>query len=506
MVLIPLMLLAHNGIASEKILLLPFLHTAHVNLYAIVGEALVKSGHDVTIITHPRNKKVISDTTAMSVIYTEEIGRSMFVDSKEFQSGLFNMSMIKIVRPVLHLLVGYCESILANQHIMTQLQNTRYDLVIVEGNAMGLCLYAIPYKLGVPYISLLGHMDPWTVRVGALPSVEPFPIMCKTNDMDFTQRVTNTLIYVTYTFVLPAIIAYQHNYIVLKYVPEKPAIDLRDLHKLSQLWLVNWEPNMLDYPRVSTPYYHFIGGIAVKDANPLPADIEKFVQRNQNGCILLTFGSAIRNIPIDIMQKFLNTFEQIHFNVLLTNNGENPPYIPENVMIKNWLPQNDILGHPKIKLFINHGGNNGQLEALYHGVPQILFPIMNDQSYNSLKVKEKGFGLIMDVHHFTVQELVDNISMVTSERKYEKNAKRASAIFRSLPSKMDSVIFWVNHVINYGGHHLRPPYMNMPLYKFFLLDILAFFVLSFVSVSFVIIVSCKCCCRFCFVKTKEKTH
>jgi UDP:flavonoid glycosyltransferase YjiC (YdhE family) len=46
----------------------------------------------------------------------------------------------------------------------------------------------------------------------------------------------------------------------------------------------------------------------------------------------------------------------------------------ENVLFLPWLPQNDLLGHPKTKLFITHCGKNGIFEALYHGIPMIGFP------------------------------------------------------------------------------------------------------------------------------------
>ena len=57
--------------------------------------------------------------------------------------------------------------------------------------------------------------------------------------------------------------------------------------------------------------------------------------------------------------------------------------VPSNVMLSKWLPQNDLLGHKKTRLFIAHGGNNGQMEGLYHGLPMIVMPFGGDQMYSA---------------------------------------------------------------------------------------------------------------------------
>ena len=489
---------------NEKILMIPIFHTSHVNFFVTAGEALSEKGHDVTLLAHPRNKKVLN-RKGVSVLYTKDI--EFVIDSDNFQDKVFKPNPLHIVQSLITAAGDYCESIFTDEEMIAKLQNSKYNLVIVEGDPVGFCLYAIPYKLGVPYMSMAAIMDPWTTRVGALPSVEPYPVIAQTNEMDFFQRVGNTLAYVMVHFVATQFVAYKQNYIISKYVPERPYIDIRDLHKQSKIWLINWEPYILDYPRVSSPYYHYIGGIGTRPAKALPTELEKFVQRNDNGCIVLTFGSAIRKIPLDIMETFLDAFRQVNYNVIITNKGENPKDIPPNVKIQTWLPQNDILGHPKTKLFITHGGNNGQLEALYHGIPQIVFPVAIDQSYNGLRVEKKQIGFRMDVNDFTSQELLDNIKKITSDEKYERNAKKASQIYHSLPSSKDNIIFWVNHVLKFGADHLRPPYLDMPFYQFFMFDVLAFFLFVIAFVILVVIYIFKCCCRLCKRRSaKNKTE
>ena len=84
----------------------------------------------------------------------------------------------------------------------------------------------------------------------------------------------------------------------------------------------------------------------------------------------------------------------------------------------SWLPQNDLLAHPSIKLFISHCGNNGQYEALYHCVPIIGLPVFGAQPYNAAKIHAKGFGIYLNVVDFTIKDLDMAINELLSNTIY----------------------------------------------------------------------------------------
>ena len=81
----------------------------------------------------------------------------------------------------------------------------------------------------------------------------------------------------------------------------------------------------------------------------------------------------------------------------------------------SWLPQNDILGHPKTRLFIGHAGLNGIFESTYHGVPMICSPFFGDQFVNAQVAKRAGFAEIVDLETTSAEDFVSLIHKVLNQ-------------------------------------------------------------------------------------------
>ncbi len=75
-----------------------------------------------------------------------------------------------------------------------------------------------------------------------------------------------------------------------------------------------------------------------------------------------------------------------------------------------------VLGHPKTRAFITHGGTNGIYEAIYHGVPMVGIPMFADQPDNMVHMKAKGAALIMDFNSMKTEDLRDAINTVINEK------------------------------------------------------------------------------------------
>lgn len=90
---------------------------------------------------------------------------------------------------------------------------------------------------------------------------------------------------------------------------------------------------------------------------------------------------------------------------------------PENVFIGKWLPQDDILAHKNVKLFISHCGMGSTVESKYHGVPIVGIPIFADQDFNIDTIVDEGWAIRADLTTLTEQSLSQAINEILENPK-----------------------------------------------------------------------------------------
>ncbi|XP_071402358.1 UDP-glucuronosyltransferase 2A2-like isoform X4 [Centroberyx affinis] len=279
----------------------------------------------------------------------------------------------------------------------------------------------------------------------------------------------------------------------------------------ADIWLMRtyWD---FEFPRPFLPNFKFVGGIHCRPAKPLPEDMEEFVQSSGDaGIVVFTLGSFITNITAEKGDMIASALAQIPQKVLWRYKGEKPKTLGANTRIYDWIPQNDLLGHPKTRAFITHGGTNGIYEAIYHGVPMVGIPMFGDQPDNMVHMKAKGAALIMDFNFMQTQDLTDAVNAVINEPSYKENALRLSSIHHDRPiSPLDEAVFWIEFTMrNNGAKHLRVQAHELTWYQYHSLDVFAFFLAVALLLTLLFIKSCSFCVRRCCGrkgKTKRKAE
>jgi len=112
-----------------------------------------------------------------------------------------------------------------------------------------------------------------------------------------------------------------------------------------------------------------------------------------DGVVVVAFGSMVSTLPTQTLRMLAIVLGRMKQKVLWKIKESLLSTKLSNIKTVDWIPQNDILGHAKTRLFLPHVGHNSIYEAAYHGVPVVGFPLWSDQPENAGQITRAGMGL-----------------------------------------------------------------------------------------------------------------
>ncbi|XP_055916179.1 uncharacterized protein LOC129949013 [Eupeodes corollae] len=231
--------------------------------------------------------------------------------------------------------------------------------------------------------------------------------------------------------------------------------------------------------RPHPPGFIEIGGIQVKDkANPLPQEVDEFLKTANEGFILFSLGTNVKSSDIssNTTSAIFKVLSQSKYKVLWKWDSAEMPGESTNIMFRKWFPQDDLLAHPQLKLFITHAGKGSSVEAQYHGVPMLAIPVYGDQFGNAEEMRTMGYGLIVNHRNVTEQSFRRDFAEILKNPKYLKAVTKFSKLYTDRPlSPRESVIYWTEYVIRHrGAKHMQSPVIHMNFFQKNSLDVIVF--------------------------------
>ncbi|GAB0090002.1 hypothetical protein DMENIID0001_046330 [Sergentomyia squamirostris] len=273
---------------------------------------------------------------------------------------------------------------------------------------------------------------------------------------------------------------------------------LSEIEEKTKLVLVNYSPVIHD-PEPILPNVIPVAGMHIKTPKPLTEEFEKILNSSENGLILFSVGTNVetRMLGEDRIWKFLEVFRQLpQYNFLWKFDEDGIADVPKNVIIKKWLPQNDILAHPNTKLFISHCGLLSSVEATYYGVPVLSTPIFWDQFVNAHHLVKAGLAEQFNIVDFTTEEVKDLILKMTTNPKYSITAEKRSRLLRDQPQPpLEKALWWIDFILrNPDVDFLQSKSKGMDVLILHSVDVIAFLlvillilVIIFLKLSFCIV-------------------
>ncbi|KAF5287790.1 hypothetical protein FQA39_LY15726 [Lamprigera yunnana] len=219
------------------------------------------------------------------------------------------------------------------------------------------------------------------------------------------------------------------------------------------------------------------GGIYRPTPDPLPEKIQKTLDSATQGFIYFSLGSNAKSKDLskETQKVILDTFAELPYVILWKFEEEGIIEKSENVITSKWLPQLNVLKHPHIKLFITQGGLQSMDEAIYSHVPMLGMPVFADQQFNIKKMVKKGFGLYIDYKKLTKEEFKEKILEVIGNSRYKNKVKELADLAQDQQiNSLEKAVWWTEYVIRHkGAYHLRSPMLDIPIYQYLLLDVIA---------------------------------
>uniref|UniRef100_A0A8C9PT94 UDP-glucuronosyltransferase n=1 Tax=Spermophilus dauricus TaxID=99837 RepID=A0A8C9PT94_SPEDA len=323
------------------------------------------------------------------------------------------------------------------------------------------------------------------------------------DQMTFMERIKNMLYVLYFDFWFQTFDEKKWNQFYSE-ILGRPTTLLETMSK-ADIWLIRtyWD---LEFPRPTLPNVDFVGGLHCGPAKLLPKEMEDFVQSSgEKGVVVFSLGSMVNNMTEERANVIASALAQIPQKVIWRYDGKKPATLGPNTRLYKWIPQNDLLGHPKTKAFITHGGTNGIYEAIYHGIPLVGIPLFGDQPDNVMHMKAKGAALRLNFITMSSMDLLNALNAVINEPSYKENAMRLSRIHHEQPVKpLDRAVFWIEFVMRHkGAKHLRVAAHDLSWFQYYSLDVLGFLLACVATVIFIITKCCLFCCQK-FAKTGKK--
>ncbi|KAG7196863.1 hypothetical protein KM043_014499 [Ampulex compressa] len=437
----------------------PYPSRSHQVIFRSFSMELAKKAHDVIIFTTDSGENVKRENyTEVNLHYVSDTFQKNMDFMQLSKDGLW--AFINAVSDQSEIMSEAVLSHPAMQRFILTNGTEKFDLIV----AQCLCndaIYALSIRLNAPMIGISSLpmlvFHHYILGNPFIPAYSPDVLLGLTDRMNLWERITNLyyasrILYVYLYTVLP-----KQDMIMRKYFGQ----DMPPIREMSKhLSLIFFSvPQYFPYPRPNVPSVINIGGFRLQHRS--------------------------KALPSEVLNVFISAFAELPYTVLWKFEVDNLPNTTDNLILRKWLPQEAVLAHPNIVLFITQGGFQSVEEAIDNAVPMIAFPMLSDQTWNVNRLVTLSVAKKLIIHEVDKKTLKRTIHEVVTNKSYKAAVTKLRDLFHDLPHPpMEHAIWWTEHVIRHkGAPHLWNRSREMPWYELLMLDVLAIILLGLVVLS-----------------------
>lgn len=483
----------HQVLSASILYISPMASPSHHIWNRQIALKLAKIGHNVTMLTHDTEPQIHYNLTIihMEGVYEHEALSTNFdyMDLAEHQaknSFLDSKMLYDWVRPIAQL--DFETKGLAQ--LINYPMDYTFDLIIIDYLASQY-LYPIIDRFNRPPVIavtplLIHHTMSPNFGGHIYPSYNSHYVTPYTNQLSFTERISNMVFVYFDQFYRKFYFLKECEVMGRKYFGDAYVRPMEEYESNFSLLLSNHDP-LVAYPLALPPNIISVAALHAHMGNKLPKDLQHILDTSKEGVILFSFGTNVKSklLRNELKRKIIEGLGRLKQTVIWKYEDDISG-LPKNIVTRKWLPQNDMMEHPNLKLFITHGGALSTQEAMFHGVPIVGIPFFADQINNIRKMVSRDLGQQILISDLTSDILYDTVTEVLGNNKYSKACHRVSVLLKDKPqTSLDTAIYWIERTLKYGTiEEFRLPTSNMTLIEIYNLDILGVIALVFWIIIF----------------------
>jgi hypothetical protein len=256
---------------AAKILIVTFMNESHFLELNGVGQPLLDRGHEVYVLfdsetTLPKS----ADKRYKVVNYKVQFHAKAWSSDAESQKKFIEATRdINVDDGFLAVLTkDICINMVSDKELFPKLEALKFDLVIVD-NFLAPCFFLVPYKLGLPYVSVGSVLFSWYLRLPMLPSVLEPTIDYKTLRLFFCDDDTKCGFMKRFCRLLSFIMVETFSELMFdtEYLREYVSFPtIKELRENASMTLVN-RHHLLSSPVPKLPHVEYVGGITTRPGN-----------------------------------------------------------------------------------------------------------------------------------------------------------------------------------------------------------------------------------------------
>ncbi|XP_047519654.1 UDP-glucosyltransferase 2-like isoform X3 [Pieris napi] len=477
---------------------------SHQGAFRPIIHELARRGHQVTVLTpdpaFPKDKP-LPNLIEIDVHELSYAGKDEWLEKFENSKEGF----LKEIKNIFEKMTVMVEKQIQVPEFK-ELYKQKFDLLLVESFVRPLLGLGHVFKVPVIQVSSLGA-GPFVYSSFGAPS---HPLLYHST---VSQRLYNLTLFekaqeLFKNYFVEYIVEQtkEFDYEMMRRNFGEDVPNFEELQKNVQLLLLNEHPIWANN-RPVPPNIIFVGGIHQPKEQEFSKELKQILDSSINGVIYVSFGTSVKAsvLPPERIEAMTKVLSRLPYDVLWKWDKDDIPGKGKNIKLYKWFPQSSLLKHPKIKLFITQGGLQSTDEAINAAVPLLGIPMLGDQWYNVEKYVHHKIGLQLDIYQLTEDNFRNAVERLIGDKSYKENIVKLRSLMREHPvGPLELAMWWIEHVLKYGGSHLKSPATGMSLMEYYEVPLLLAVTAILIAAITVMLLTAIFVCRMvnCFFKSR----